>query len=347
MTARNDRVALYGLCAVGRRVLRAWLERDGEGIELAAIGLCPGDDPRVLAHLLAHDSHHGALREAVSVEGDRLIIGARSIPLVRADAPAGLPWGKLGIDLVIVATDAERGEVRAADHLEAGADKVLLTVPSELADITLICGVNQADYRPGEHDVVAIGSDTTHALAPLVVALMERLPIEDAMVTAVHAYTGAQKLVDEADSDLRRARAAATSIVPTSTRAPEVISRALPALAGHLCGYGVRVPVPTVSIIELTLHFAREVSAEEINDVLRSAAEGDLEGWLAVSEEELVSSDYIGCRSCAVVDAPLTLTIGPLAKVSAWYDNEMGHAHRVVDAAAGIIRAGRSGADSR
>ena len=221
---------------------------------------------------------------------------------------------------------------RAAGHLEAGANKVVLTAPSPDADLTLIRGVNDEAYDPDTMHVVSVGSDTTNALGPLLKVLSERFDVQSAMVSTVRAYTNAQKLLDAADTDLRRARAAPTSIVPTSTRAASAIASVLPEMAGKVSGFAVRVPVSAVSILEVTVHLGDAVTAEEINEAYREATENGLGEVMTVSSAPLVSTDFRGDPHSAVVDAPFTMTIGPLAKISAWYDNEWAYACRVADA---------------
>lgn len=337
-------IAIHGFGRSGRHILRAVHDRPGDGVEVAAIALEPGTDPALAAHLLRYDTNQGRFDAAVSVEGDALVVGGAHIPLVTADEVAGLPWGSMGIDVVVVATERDVDDVtKPAAHLEAGADKVVIAGASNGADLLLVRGVKEAAYRPQEHHVVAIGSDTTNALAPLLAAIDAAYPIKSAMVTAIHAYSDDQRLVDSAAKDPRRARSAASSIVPTTTRASEALSAVLPGLADRVSGYAARVPVAIVSIIEITAHFEQDVSVEAINDALKAAAAGPFEGVIGISDAALVSSDFIGDPRSAVVDAPFTLAIGPLAKISAWYDNEWGVANRAVDAALFVAgSAGRS-----
>jgi glyceraldehyde 3-phosphate dehydrogenase len=229
-----------------------------------------------------------------------------------------------------------------AGHLDAGAGKVVVASPSEAADLMVIYGVNHEDYDPATHHIVSAGSDTTNALAPLIAVLQGEFDVRNAMVTAVRAYTNAQKLLDFTDTDLRRARSAPASIVPTTTRAATAIGTVFPDLAGRLGGYAVRVPVPTVSIIELIAHLAEPADAGAVNRAFRTAADGPLAGILGVGDLPLVSSDYKGERRSAVVDAPLTMTVGNLLKVSAWYDNEWGYSNRVADVASLLANGHRS-----
>lgn len=343
----SRRVAINGFGRTGRQAFKALWRNHRPGLEVAAIGMESIEDATAAAHLLKHDSNYGRFEEPVSVHDAMLVVGDTRIPLVTSDAPGELPWGDLGIDVAIEASGVWVEGTAAAGHLEAGADKVVVTAPSEGADLQIIYGVDQERYDPARHHVISAGSDTTNALAPVVKALRKRFTVHNAMVTAVRAYTNAQKLLDATDTDLRRARSAPASIVPTTTRAAKAIGAVFPDMAGRLGGYAVRVPVATVSIIELTAHVAEPASENEVNDAFRAAAEDDLRGILGVCELPLVSSDYKGERRSAVVDAQLTMTVGPLVKVSAWYDNELGYSNRVADVAAFVVDGALPGANGR
>lgn len=337
----TTRVAIHGFGQIGRHIIRAIHSRPGDDIEIAAIALESGNgvqaDPALAAHLLQFDTNQGRFKGAVRLEGDALFLDGVRIPLVSASAPAGLPWGAMNIDVAVVAVDGDAVHQAApAAHLEAGADKVVVAGMgagmSADADMLLIRGVNDGQYRAAQHHVVAIGSDTANAVVPLLAAIDAAFPIQSAMVTAIHAYSADQRLIDGAASDPRRARSAAASIVPTSTRATEAVSTVLPALADKVSCYSARVPVSIVSMIEITAHFAQDITDAVINDALRQAAEGPYVGVLGISDAPLVSTDFIGDPRSAVIDAPFTLTIGPLAKICAWFDNEWGVANRAVDA---------------
>jgi len=332
--SRRARVAIHGFGRTGRQAFKAiWKHRRNE-LELAAIGLEVPEDAAAAAHLLRHDSNYGLFSADVAVADSRLRVDGESIPLVSAPSPAGLPWKDLGIDIVIESTGAYVEGQLAAGHLEAGAGKVIVTAPSDGADFTMIFGVNEQDYDPGSHHVISTGSDTTNALAPVVEVMRKSFDVRNAIMTAVRAYTTAQKLLDSTDDDLRRARAAPTSIVPTTTRAAKAIAQVFPDMALRVSGYALRVPVPTVSMLELTTQLGAAASVTEVNDAFREAAEGPLGRVLGVSDEPLVSTDFRGNTFSAVVDIPFTMAIGPLARVSAWYDNEWGYSSRVADAAA-------------
>ena len=347
MTTKT-RVSINGFGRTGRQAFKAIWERHRDQLDVAAIGLANLDDGAAAAHLLQFDSNYGRFAPTVRVRDGALHVDDATIPFVTADRLSDLPWRAHGIDIVIEATGQYEHGAEARGDVQAGARHVVVTAPSDAADCTLIYGVNEGEFDPARHPVVSAGSDTTNALAPVLKVLEESFPLENAMLTAVRAYTNAQKLVDSTDRDLRRARAAPTSIVPTTTRAAKAVAQVLPAVAGKVSGYAVRVPVPTVSFLEVTAQFASPVGIEAINDAYRAAAAGPLGRVLAVSDLPLVSTDFRGDPHSAVVDAPFTMAIGPLAKVSAWYDNEYGYSNRVADVVAYIgdrlAGGGRNGA---
>jgi glyceraldehyde 3-phosphate dehydrogenase len=329
----SARVAINGFGRTGRQSFKAIWAHHRDRLEVAAIGVAAEEDAAAAAHLLQYDSNYGRFGEQVRVHDSELRVGSARIPLVSASRPAELPWADLGVDVVIEASGVWVNGPEAG-HLDAGAGKVVVASPSEAADLMVIFGVNHGDYDPARHHIVSAGSDTTNALAALMAVLREGFDVRNAMVTAVRAYTNAQKLLDFTDTDLRRARSAPASIVPTTTRAATAIGTVFPDMAGRLGGYAVRVPVPTVSILELIAHLGEPADANAVNDAFRTAAAGPLAGILGVCDLPLVSSDYKGERRSAVVDAPLTMTVGNLLKVSAWYDNEWGYSNRVADIAA-------------
>jgi glyceraldehyde 3-phosphate dehydrogenase len=335
----SARVAINGFGRTGRQAFKAIWYHHRDRLEVAAIGVAAEEDAAAAAHLLQYDSSYGRFAEPVSVSDSELRVGAARIPLVTAARPQDLPWAALGVEVAIEASGVWVNGPEAG-HLDAGAAKVVVTAPSEAADIMIAYGVNHADYDPARHQVVSAGSDTTNALAPLVAALAGTFDLRNAMVTAVRAYTNAQKLLDATDTDLRRARSATASIVPTTTRAAAAMGALFPAMAGRLGGYAVRVPVPTVSVLELIAHLGEPADAAAVNGAFRAAAAGPLAGILGVVDEPLVSSDFKGERRSAVVDAPLTMTVGNLLKVSAWYDNEWGYSNRVADVAALVAGGG-------
>ncbi len=328
------RVAIHGFGRTGRQAFKAIWHYYPDLLELAAVGVKEPEDAPAAAHLLKFDSNYGRFSPDVQVTDGELHVGDSRLPIITAPSTSEAPWERLGVDIVIDATGAHVSGDLSRGHLEAGARKVVVTAPSDDADFTLIYGVNDSEYDPNEHHVVSTGSDTANALAVVCRALTQSFDVRGAIMTSVRAYTSTQKLLDRSDDDLRRSRAAPQSIVPTGTTAAEAVVAVCPEVAGRLNGYAVRVPVPTVSILELTAHFAEPVSAEEVVGAFHKAAEGPLGKVLAVSEQPLVSRDFVGNRHSAVVDAPSTLTIGPLAKLAAWYDNEWGYSCRVADAAA-------------
>ncbi|MEO8082753.1 MAG: glyceraldehyde 3-phosphate dehydrogenase NAD-binding domain-containing protein [Ardenticatenales bacterium] len=335
MTAKT-RVAIHGFGRTGRQAFKAIWERHRDQLEVAAIGLANPGDAAAAAHLLQYDSNYGRFGPLVRVHDNALHVDDTHIPFVTAAHLADLPWRAHGIDIVIEATGQYEHGDEARGHIEAGARHVVVTAPSDRADCTVIYGVNEGDFDPARHAIVSSGSDTTNALAPVLMVLEESFALKNAMLTAVRAYTNAQKLVDSTDHDLRRARSAPTSIVPTTTRAAKAVAQVLPAVAGKVSGYAVRVPVPTVSFLEVTAQFEAPVSVDAINDAFRAAASGPLGRVLAVSDLPLVSTDFRGNPNSAIIDAPFTMGIGPLAKISAWYDNEYGYSNRVADVVAYI-----------
>lgn len=333
------RVAIHGFGRVGRQIFKAFWDLAPAGMEVAAIGLSRPEDAPAGAHLLKYDSNYGQWQPRVRYQDGGLEVDGRRFPLVSADQLSALPWSSLGVDLVIDASGDNLQAHRAAGHLEAGAGRVLLAAPSDDADLTIIYGVNEEAYDPARHRLISTGSDTTNALAPVVRVLEDAFGLKNAMMTAVHAYTNEQKLIDAPDTDLRRARSAPTSIVPTSTRAAQAIGQVYPELAGRLGGYAVRVPVSAVSILQVTAHLAEAQTPAAVNEAFRAAAAGPMGRVMTVSDAPLVSTDFRGCRHSAVIDLPTTIAIGPLVKVAAWYDNVTGYAARVVDTAAHVARA--------
>lgn len=322
------RIAINGFGRIGRNTLRALLERDS-ALELVAINDLT--DPVALARLLAFDTTAGRLGRPVSVEGDALVVDGRRIRVLAEREPANLPWAELGVDIVLESTGRFTSAVAARGHIEAGAKKVLVSAPSEGADVTLAYGVNTADYDPDAHTIVSNASCTTNALAPLASVLDDLAGIEHGFMTTVHAYTQEQNLQDGPHRDPRRARAAGVNIVPTSTGAAKAIGLVLPKLMGKLSGDSIRVPVPVGSIVELNTTVAKDVTREDVLAAYRAAAAGPLNGILEYSEDALVSSDITGNPASAIFDSELTRVDGRHIKVVAWYDNEWGFCNRVID----------------
>jgi len=321
--------AINGLGRVGRAVVRIAAAR-GDVELVAANDLVP---PEVLARLLRRDTVHGPFAGTVTAEDGALVVDGRRVPLTARAEPAEIPWEGTGARIVVEATGAVDSRAAAAGHLRGEVERVVWSANREAADVTLCLGINDGDYDPARHRVVSNSSCTTNCLAPLARVLDDGWGVERAMMSTVHAYTVNQRLLDLPHADPRRARAAAQNVVPTSTTAPRALGRVLPGLAGRVEGMAVRVPTPAVAMLDLVAHLARDADAEAVREGLRrAAAEGPLAGVLAVTDEELVSSDFVGSPHSAVVDLPLVAVAGGrLARVVAWYDNEWGYATRLVE----------------
>ncbi|SCF35179.1 glyceraldehyde 3-phosphate dehydrogenase [Micromonospora matsumotoense] len=322
------RIAINGFGRIGRNVLRALLERDS-ALEVVAVNDLT--EPSALARLLAYDSTAGRLGRPVTVEGNQIVVDGRRITVLAEREPAQLPWGELGVEIVLEATGRFTSAKAAGAHLDGGAKKVLVGAPSDGADVTLAFGVNTDAYDPAVHRIISNASCTTNALAPLAAVLDELAGIEHGFMTTVHAYTQEQNLQDGPHRDARRARAAAVNIAPTTTGAAKAIGHVLPNLNGKLSGDSIRVPVPVGSLVELNTTVSRDVTRDEVLAAYRTAAQGPLAGILEYSEDELVSSDITGNPASSIFDAALTRVDGRHIKVVAWYDNEWGFSNRVVD----------------
>ncbi|MEU9791478.1 type I glyceraldehyde-3-phosphate dehydrogenase [Streptomyces sparsogenes] len=323
------RIAINGFGRIGRNVLRALLERDSD-LEIVAVNDLT--EPATLARLLAYDTTAGRLGRPVTVDGDALVVDGRRIKVLAEREPARLPWADLGVDIVLEATGRFTAAKAARVHLDAGAKKVLVSAPSDGADVTLAYGVNTDAYDPALHTIVSNASCTTNALAPLAAVLDDLAHIEHGFMTTVHAYTQEQNLQDGPHRDARRARAAAVNIVPTTTGAAKAIGLVLPNLDGKLSGDSIRVPVPVGSIVELNTTVARDVTRDDVLAAYRAAAaEGPLVGVLEYSDDPLVSADIVGNPASSIFDAALTRVDGRHVKVVAWYDNEWGFSNRVID----------------
>jgi glyceraldehyde 3-phosphate dehydrogenase len=326
----KTRVAINGFGRVGRAAFRAAYEGDAP-IEWVAINDLA--DAATLAHLLRHDSVYGPFPGTVEAGAGAIVVDGEPIPVVSESDPAALPWREVGADVVLEATGRFRARADAERHLAAGALKVVISAPAKDPDATVVLGVNFDSYDPSEHTIVSNASCTTNCLAPVAKVLHEAFGIERGLMTTIHAYTGDQRLVDLPHKDLRRARAAALNVVPTSTGAAKAIGLVIPELDGRLLGFAARVPVPTGSLVDLTVDVARPTDAIEVNDAFAGRADRDeLAGILAYSEEPLVSTDVIKSPYSAVFDAGLTTVVGgTLVKVVAWYDNEWGYSTRIVE----------------
>lgn len=324
------RVGINGFGRIGRLVLRAALKRN-ESIEFVAVNDIT--DAKTLAHLLTYDSIHGPWPERFEVRDNSLCVGRHAVKVLSELNPANLPWKSLGVDVVLECTGKFTEREKAAVHLAAGAKRVLVSAPAKGADATFVMGVNEKTYDAGKHQVVSIASCTTNCLAPVLVVLDRTFGIERGLMTTIHAYTSDQRLQDSPHKDLRRARSAALSMIPTSTGAAKAIGHVIPSLQGKMDGISVRVPIAAGSVIDVTAHTTKPVTVASINAAMKEAAEGPLRGILQYMEDPIVSQDVVGNPHSAVFDAPLTMVSGDrMAKVFAWYDNEWGFSNRMVDA---------------
>ena len=323
------RVAINGFGRTGRLAFRSAFER-GLDIEFVAINR---GDPAKLGHMLKYDSVHGKFPLTVEITKDSLIVDGQEVKVLYESDPAKLPWKEMEVDVVIESSDVFKDRAGAGEHLEAGADKVIISAPAKNPDITLVLGVNFDKYDPEKHHIISNASCTTNCLAPVAKTLNDEFGIRNGFMSTIHGYTGTQMILDKADKDLRRARAAALNIIPTSTGAAKAIGEVLPELKGKLDANAYRVPVPDVSLIDLVVNLDRDTSVEEVNTALKKASEGPMKGILGYSDEPLVSTDYIHSAYSGVVDSLETNVMGSLAKVLAWYDNEWGYSGRLGDLA--------------
>lgn len=328
------RIAINGFGRIGRSVLRAAVERT----DLDFVAVNNGAEPKILAHLFKYDSVHGTYNGSIEIKNDSIVINGREIKVLTERTPANIPWKKYDIDIVIESTGNFTDAAQARAHIEAGAKKVIITAPAKGEDITIVMGVNHDKYDPAKHNIVSNASCTTNCLAPVVKVLHEKFKIQRGLMTTVHSYTNDQRVLDMRHADLRRARAAALSIIPTTTGAAKAVTLVLPELKGKLNGFAMRVPTPNVSVADFVADLGRNVTVEEINASLKEASENYLKGILAYSEEPLVSIDYNGNPHSSIIDALSTMVIdGNMAKVVAWYDNEWGYSNRVLDLAALMV----------
>jgi glyceraldehyde 3-phosphate dehydrogenase len=325
----TTRIGINGFGRIGRNYFRAALE---QGADLEIVAVNDLTSPETLAHLLKYDSVTGRLKASVEASDGNLIVDGKTIKVLAERDPANLPWGELNVDIVIESTGFFTKAADAQKHIDAGAKKVLISAPASDEDITIVMGVNDNLYDPAAHNIISNASCTTNCLGPLAQVLHENFGIERGLMTTIHAYTADQNLQDGPHKDLRRARAAAINMVPTSTGAAKAIGLVLPELKGKLDGYAIRVPVPTGSATDLTVTLNREASAAEIKAAYKAAAaEGKLKGYLSYTEDPIVSSDIVTDPSSCIFDAGLTKVIGNQVKVVGWYDNEWGYSNRLVD----------------
>ncbi|GAA6616569.1 type I glyceraldehyde-3-phosphate dehydrogenase [Scytonema sp. NUACC26] len=327
------RVAINGFGRIGRNFARCWIGRENSNIDLVAVN--DTSDPRTNAHLLKYDTMLGKLKGVdISADDNSITVNGRTIKCVSDRNPEKLPWKDWDIDLIIESTGVFTSREGATKHLNAGAKKVLITAPGKNDDGTFVVGVNHHDYDHEKHYIISNASCTTNCLAPIAKVLHEKFGIIKGTMTTTHSYTGDQRLLDASHRDVRRARAAALNIVPTSTGAAKAVALVLPDLKGKLNGVALRVPTPNVSMVDFVIQVEKSTITEEVNQALKEASETSLKGILAYSEEALVSSDYQGTDESSIVDASLTMVMGgDLVKVMAWYDNEWGYSQRVLDLA--------------
>lgn len=325
----TTRIGINGFGRIGRNYFRAAL---AQGADLEIVAVNDLTSPEALAHLLKYDSVGGRLTETVEVKDGNIVVNGNIIKVLAERDPANLPWGELGVDIVIESTGFFTKAAAAQKHIDAGAKKVLISAPASDEDITIVMGVNHELYDPAAHHIISNASCTTNCLGPLAKVINDEFGIERGLMTTVHAYTADQNLQDGPHNDLRRARAAAINMVPTSTGAAKAIGLVLPELKGKLDGYAIRVPVPTGSATDLTVTVGRETTVEEVNAALKKAADSDaFQGILTYTDAPIVSSDIVGDPASSIFDSGLTKVIGNQVKVVSWYDNEWGYSNRLVD----------------
>jgi len=325
------KIGINGFGRIGRVIVRA-AQRIGADMDFVAVNDLT--DAQTLAHLLKYDSVHGIFPGEVQAKGDSLLVNGKGIKVTAIKDPAQLPWKALGVDVVMECTGLFREKDKAAKHLEAGARKVIISAPAKGPDITIVMGVNHKAYDPKKHHIISNASCTTNCLAPVAKVLLDSFGIKRGLMTTIHAYTNDQSLLDFPHKDLRRARAAALSMIPTTTGAAAAVALVLPQLKGKLDGLAIRVPTPNVSIVDLVVEVEKETGVDSVNAALKKASQGELKGILGYTEEPLVSIDFNGNTLSSIVDASTTAVIeGRMVKVLAWYDNEMGYSARMVDLA--------------
>jgi glyceraldehyde 3-phosphate dehydrogenase len=322
------RVGINGFGRIGRNVLRAgWKKKDLEFIAVNDL-----TDAKTLAHLLKYDSVHGKFEAQVEAKGDKILIDGKEVKVFALKDPGQLPWRDLGVDVVLESTGRFTDRVGGSKHIEAGAKKVIVSAPAKDPDVSLVLGVNEKDYNPSKHHIISMGSCTTNCLAPIAKILVDDFGVEYGLMTTIHAYTNDQVILDFPHRDLRRARAAAMSMIPTTTGAATALSLVIPALKGKMDGMAIRVPTPNVSVVDLVAWLKKETSAEEVNRIFKSYSEGKLKGILSFCDEPLVSIDFNGNPHSSIVDGPSTKVIGGrMVKIISWYDNEWGFSNRMVD----------------
>lgn len=333
----GTKIAINGFGRIGRCVARILFEQNPGDIELVAINDLTTND--TLAHLLKYDSVHRTFGQDVGHDDDHIVIGGTKVPAFAMKDPAELPWKDLGVEVVLECTGVFRDKEGAGKHLKAGAERVIISAPGKNIDGTFCVGINADDFDPAKHQVISNASCTTNCLAPVAKVIHESFGIVKGQMVTVHSYTNDQRILDLPHKDMRRARAAAMNMIPTTTGAAKAIGLVIPDLKGKLDGAAIRVPTPNVSIVVLTAHVGKKTTADEVNGALKAAAEGPLKGILGYEETELVSGDFIGDPRSSIVDAPSTAVVGDdLVQVQAWYDNEWGFSQRMVDLAKHVAK---------
>ncbi|MCL4124765.1 UNVERIFIED_CONTAM: hypothetical protein GTU68_024429 [Idotea baltica] len=326
-------IAINGFGRIGRNVLRQIYQQNADA-KLNLVAINDLTDAKTLAHLLKYDSIHGKFFKSVECTDNSLIIDGKEIKILSERNPADLPWADLNVDIALECTGIFKSNEQASLHLKAGAKKVIISAPSPDPDITIAIGINADEYDSSKHNIISNASCTTNCLSPVAKVLLENFGIKKGVMTTIHAVTNGQKILDLPHKDLRRARAASMSMIPTTTGAAKAVSLVLPELKGKVDGFAIRVPIPDVSLVDFVVELEKDASVEDINKALKSASENSLNGVLGYSEEPLVSIDYTGNPNSSTVDAALTMVMGGnMAKVVAWYDNEMGFSARMVDMA--------------
>jgi glyceraldehyde 3-phosphate dehydrogenase len=322
------KVGINGFGRIGRNVLRAGLKK--EGLEFVAVNDLT--DAKTLAHLLKYDSVHGKFWAQVEAKGDAIKVDGKDVKVFALKDPSQLPWKDLGVDVVLESTGKFTDRVGSSKHMEAGAKKVLISAPAKDPDLSMVLGVNEKDYDPSKHHILSMGSCTTNCLAPIAKILVDEFGVERGLMTTIHSYTNDQVILDFPHRDLRRARAAAMSMIPTTTGAATALALVIPALKGKMDGMAIRVPTPNVSVVDLVVDLKKETTVEEVNRILKSYAEGKMKGILSFCEEPLVSIDFNGNPHSSIVDGTSTKMVGgKMVKIISWYDNEWGFSNRMAE----------------
>ncbi|AEE96672.1 type I glyceraldehyde-3-phosphate dehydrogenase [Mahella australiensis] len=334
----STKIGINGFGRIGRNAFKAMLAKYPD---MDVVAINDLTDSKTLAHLLKYDSCYGKFNGEVEATDDALIVNGKEIKILAERDPAKLPWKDMGAEIVLESTGLFTSRDKASKHIEAGAKKVIISAPAKQEDITIVMGVNEDKYNPAQHNIISNASCTTNCLAPVAKVILDNFGIKRGLMTTVHSYTNDQRILDLPHSDLRRARAAALSIIPTTTGAAKAVALVLPELKGKLNGFAMRVPTPTVSIVDFVADLDKKVTAEEVNAALKAASEGPMKGILGYTEEPLVSVDFRGDERSSIVDASLTMVMDDdMVKVVAWYDNEWGYSNRIADLINYVIEKG-------